>query len=298
MRFGILQFLFFVLLLSLVSFWISDQHTKDKAFLFADSTDVTKVNINKTDSSSMFIRYLCFWNKILFLQGGKTSTGEPVYSHLTDKILPTIHLALFSLLFGGFFAYVFSLSAFYLRSPILVQTIDFVSKFILSTPIFIVSILLLLIFFYKLELFPPGGYESGNSLYVVLPALALGSRVFARLTLYLLPQIEIETNSPYVKILETRSYPWAHIIWKEIFLKVLPLSFVILLLDFGSLLSGAMVVEEIFFFPGVGNTLYKSIRQMDTDLLAILLMYSGILFYLINKGSIFLQKKFSGEGRL
>lgn len=290
MKSEIFRFLYFLLLLSFISSFISEFHTKDKSYLYADA-GLTEIQSQEKNFLSSYVQ---FWKSLVWESGGKTENGETVYSHIGTRFLSTFHLAIFSLLFGSFLAFGLSLAATYFRSGILYDIVSFSSNLILSTPIFIVAILLLIVFFYRLEWFPPGGYESGNTYYVVLPGITLGSRIYARMSLYLLPEIRKEADSKYVQLLQTRSYPWSHIVGKEIFLKVLPIALILLILDFGSLLSGAMVVEEIFFFPGIGKSLYFSIKSMDTKLLATLLMYSGILFYILNRIGFYLQRMFSG----
>lgn len=290
MKSEVFRFLYFLLLLSCISSFVSEFHTKDKSYLYADAG----IMVTSTQEKDFLSTYLQFWKSLILESGGKTENGEEVYSHIANRFLSTFHLAIFSLFFGSIFAFGLSLCATYFRSSIFYNIVSFSANLILSTPIFIVAILLLIVFFYRLEVFPPGGYEPGNTYYVVLPGIALGSRIYARMSLYLLPEIRKEADSKYVQLLQTRSYPWSHIVGKEIFLKVLPIALIILVLDFGSLLSGAMVVEEIFFFPGIGKTLYYSIKSMDTKLLATLLMYSGILFYVLNRIGFYLQRFFSG----
>lgn len=291
MKSEVFRFLYFLLLLSLVSSFVSDYHTKDKSFLYADSG----ISIEELSQKEFFQSYFDFWKRLFLEAGGITQSGETVYEHIGSRFYATLHLAVFGVLFGAIFAFGSSLLTVYLRSKKLYNFIYFISNFTLSTPVFIVAILLLIVFFYKLDLFPPGGYESGNTYYIVLPGVTLGSRIFARLALYLLPEVQKESKSKYTLLLLTRSYPWSHIVFVEIFLKVLPVTLILLVLDFGSLLSGAMVVEEIFFFPGVGKSLYYSIKSMDTYLLSTLLMYSGVLFYLLNRVGFHLQNYFSGE---
>ncbi|MCW7494529.1 ABC transporter permease [Leptospira sp. 2 VSF19] len=290
MKSEVFRFLYFLLLLSCISSFVSEFHTKDKSYLYADSG----MTVTSTQEKDFIFSYFQFWESLIFESGGKTENGETVYSHIANRFFSTFHLAIFSLLFGSILAFLLSLAATYYRSGVFYDIVSFSSNLILSTPIFIVAILLLIVFFYRLEIFPPGGYEPGNTYYVVLPGIALGSRIYARMSLYLLPEIRKEAESKYVQLLQTRSYPWSHIVGKEIFLKVLPVALILLVLDFGSLLSGAMVVEEIFFFPGIGKTLYYSIKSMDTKLLATLLMYSGILFYVLNRIGFYLQRFFSG----
>lgn len=257
MKSEIFRFLYFLLLLSCISSFVSEFHTKDKSYLYADAGMMEMQSQEKSFLSS----YVQFWKSLILESGGKTENGETVYAHIGTRFFSTLHLAIFSILFGSFLAFGLSLAATYFRSRLLYDIVSFGSNLILSTPVFIVAILLLLVFFYRLEWFPPGGYESGNTYYVVLPGIALGSRIYARMSLYLLPEIRKEADSKYVQLLQTRSYPWSHIVGKEIFLKVLPIALILLILDFGSLLSGAMVVEEIFFFQELGSLYIFPLNQ-------------------------------------
>ncbi|MBI3396731.1 MAG: ABC transporter permease, partial [Spirochaetia bacterium] len=62
---------------------------------------------------------------------------------------------------------------------------------------------------------------------------------------------------------------------------LVPLSGV-LLSDFSSFLAGAVVVEEIFAFPGIGRVIFQSIQRMDLRLLGFLIFYVGLLIHLLN----------------
>ncbi|MDF3819537.1 ABC transporter permease subunit [Leptospira sp. 96542] len=291
MKSEIFRFVFFFFLLSLIVSFISQYRTQDKSYLNAD----VGFYEDSLPKENYIFSYFYFLRDLIFEGGGKTDAGENVYSHIAKRLLPTFHLASFGVLFGAFFSMGLSILSLYYRSDPFRMILVSISNLILSTPVFVVGVLLLLVFFYQLELFPPGGYESFNTYYVVLPGVTLGSRVFARQTLYFIDEVWKEASSSYVTLLKTRSYPWSHIVFKEIFLKVLPISLVILVLDFGSLLSGAMVVEEIFFFPGIGKSLYYSIKSMDQKLLSSLLLYTGVLFYVLNRITLIAQKRLSGD---
>ena len=71
----------------------------------------------------------------------------------------------------------------------------------------------------------------------------------------------------------------------------MPLIIILIILDLSSLLSGAMIVEEIFFFPGIGKSTFTAIKNMDENLLRALLIYSGIIFYCMTRFARFLQFK-------
>lgn len=291
MKSELFRFFLFFFFLTLISSAIADYVTKDKQYLYADGG----ISIQEEVTKNWLQKYILFLDRLIFGYGGKTDSGENVYSHILIRLGPTFHLASFAIIFGTILSYLLSLYSIFLRSDFFKSLLYSFSNLILSTPVFVFAVLLLVVFFYKLQWFPPGGYESWNFLYIILPGVTLGIRTFARLTLYLLQEIWKEADSEYVTLLQTRNYSWLHIVFKEIFLKVFPLSLVIIILDFGSLLSGAMVVEEIFFFPGIGKSLYYSIKAMDMNLLSILLVFSGVIFYTLNRFALKFQLKLSGE---
>ncbi|MBP9889479.1 MAG: ABC transporter permease subunit, partial [Leptospiraceae bacterium] len=182
-----------------------------------------------------------------------------------------------------------------LEIQILENSLLFLSRLILSTPIFVVSILLFLFFFLYLGILPPGGYEAGNIMYLILPGIALGSRVFARIFYISLDEGKKEKDSDYFFFLQTRGFSRARIVFYYIFRKIFPLILIFILIDFSSLLSGSILVEEIFFFPGIGKSLYYAVKSLDENLLRALLFYSGIVFYILTRTAKKLQFKLSME---
>jgi len=289
------RFFSFLFVLSLFASSLASYRSRDKIYSFADGG----LSVPDSTSSKSFLTivisdYILFCTSLV-TGDAKTSAGESIYSHIASRLLPTFHLALFSILLGSLTGNFFSLFALYRKSKRMNYLFIRLSEIILSTPVFVFAILLLIVFFYQFDLFPPGGYESFQTYYVVLPGTALGMRVFARVYVFQSKEVWTEANSSYVKLLQTRGYPWKHIVFTEIFRKVIPLTLIIIILDFGSLVSGAMIVEEIFFFPGIGKSLFYSIKSMDSLLLATLLLYSGIVFYIMNRIAFYLQKVLLGE---
>lgn len=281
------RFLIFFLFLSLLSLALVRLRVVDKAYQYTDSglsEDTIKELSSKTSFTEDFFDLYAY---LFLIKEGKTESGENVLSHLADRILPTLQISILAILFGIITSILFSM--YFLDSPKLLSATDFISKFILSTPIFIFSLFLLIFFFYKWEILPPGGYKFGSISYLILPSLSLGVRVYARLQLFLSSQARIELESPLFKLLEIRGIPRNTILFKNLFPKLLPTFIVLVILDLGSLLSGAMVVEEIFFFPGIGRSLFYAIKSMDQVLLSILLVYSGSIIYLMNRTALLYQ---------
>ena len=295
LRTEFLRFLGFLCILVFIATSLASLRVEDRKFLHADSgiteADLASLSENKNQFSRI-------WN---FIEGistgnlGKTVSGEDVSAHLISRFLPTLHLAVFSVLWASIVAILFSLANVFFQLRMLSSILSFISNVILSTPIFVACVLLILLFFSTWNLLPPGGYEAGNTFYVILPGLALGMRVFARLYLFTNSEVIDEFKSSYTLILKSRGYSLQRIIFVHIFRKVFPVIIIYILLDFSSLMSGAMVAEEIFFFPGVGKSMYAAIKVMDENLLSALLFYSGMVFYLFNRIAYWMQSVLKGN---
>lgn len=244
MRGEISRFFLFLIALIFFSTFFGHLRSLNQEYLYADSSFSKEEPFlkRKTFSSQVF----SFVKGIVTFRSGKTISGESVWKHISARVLPTLHLAIFSVGCGSFFAISLALLVSKSEKNTFKKGFLFLSNWILSTPIFVVAIVLLLIFFVQLEWLPPGGYEPWNTTYVILPGVALGSRVWARIYQFALSFTEIELDSPYAKVLRARGYSKSRILWNHVLLKIFPLLVVLILLDFSSLLSGAMIVEEIF----------------------------------------------------
>ncbi|RHX92775.1 ABC transporter permease [Leptospira stimsonii] len=286
---------FFLFLVALIFFSVLFGHLRslNKEYLYADSSFSKEESFleRKTFPSQI----LSFVKGILTLQPGKTASGESVWKHISSRVLPTLHLAIFSVGWGSLFAIALALWSGRSEENTVKNFFFFLSNLVLSTPVFVVGVVLLLIFFVRLEWLPPGGYESWNTTYVILPGIALGSRVWARIFQFASSLTEVELKSPYAKVLRARGYSKNRILWNHVLLKILPFLAVLILLDFSSLLSGAMIVEEIFFFPGIGKSMYYAIQTMDSELLSALLFYSGLTFYIFSRISLRFQENLTGK---
>jgi hypothetical protein len=138
---------------------------------------------------------------------------------------------------------------------------------------------------------PPRSWVLGGN----LPGVALGSRVFARIFYFTLDEGKKEKNSDYIFFLQTRGFGQNRIVFYYIFRKIFPLILIFILIDFSSLLSGSIIVEEIFFFPGIGKSIFYAVKSLDENLLRALLFYSGIIFYILTRSAKKIQFKLSME---
>ena len=149
-----------------------------------------------------------------------------------------------------------------------------------AVPAFLVGLLLIYVFAFRLGWFPLGGADSPKA--YVLPVLALGvpfGLVFARLLRTSLLEQSDQAYITFARALGER--PWSVRIRHLLPSALLPL-FSVLALDFAGLFSSVAVVEVAFSMPGLGADLLQGLRRLDTALIVGVGLIAGVLVALVN----------------
>jgi peptide/nickel transport system permease protein len=284
------NFLIFFILLILTITVILNIRVQDKQFQFAE------VSISKSDLDSLRTE-ISFQDQVLYLLGaiftfdfGKTESGELVTKHIFSKSIPTIQIAFLSVLWGSIMGLFLSFIAFYQGGAYEIF-FSFLAKFILSTPIFIFSIVLFFLLFYKLGILPPGGFEKNQFQYMIMPSIALGSRVASRIYFFSCTELSKSIKSDFVFFFNALGFSRLKIHFYYLPRKIFPMMLTYIVLDLCSLLSGSIIVEDFFFFPGIGKSMFQASKSLDKNLLQGILLYIGILFYCITRFAKNLQTK-------
>lgn len=156
----------------------------------------------------------------------------------------------------------------------------------LSFPEFWIAFLLLFVFSVKLSWFPFIGYPDGAPLatrlyHLILPAFTLAlprSAQLARLTRALLIE---ERTADYVRTARSKGLSgWA--VTRHITVNTLPGTFPLAALELGGLLTGVIVVEQVFSLPGFGQVLLGSIAARDYAVVQGATVLAIIIFTLVN----------------
>lgn len=134
-----------------------------------------------------------------------------------------------------------------------------------STPQFVAGILMLYIFAVVLDWFPVGGY--GEFRHLVLPALTLGllgAGWYSRMMRS--SMIEVLTQD-YIRTARAKGAPERRVILvhalRNAFLPIIAM----IGIDVGIFMSGAVVVESVFGWPGIGQLAWQAIQQVDIPII-------------------------------
>ena len=149
-----------------------------------------------------------------------------------------------------------------------------------SVPSFLVGLLMIRVFAVDLRWFPIAGRDEALS--IVLPAFTLGwfaSAAFMRLTRSSMLEV---LDTEYVKLARIKGVRESVVVWKHALknalLPVVTYSTVI----FAAIVGGAIVVETVFAWPGLGKLLVDAVLQRDFPMIQGTVILIGAIFILTN----------------
>jgi len=165
--------------------------------------------------------------------------------------------------------------------------LGFVS-FAISAPAFWVATMLVFIFAVKLRVLPALGYVSFQkspvswASHIILPAFTLSLYGFAVIARFLRTGIVGVTQEDFVRALRARGLSSRRIIYKHILKNAALPTVTVLGLNIGYLLSGAVIVEQIFTLPGMGTYALGAIQGRDAPAIQGVILATAIVIVTVN----------------
>ncbi|WP_284646330.1 nickel ABC transporter permease subunit NikB [Paenibacillus silviterrae] len=199
-------------------------------------------------------------------------TNEPVWQEVAQKIPATVQLALSSIILTMLVSVPIGLlSAIYKNSAI-----DYMSR-VLSyigacIPIFWLGYLLVFFFSVKLDWLPVEG--RGTWQHLVLPSVTLALWLIAIYTRLLRTTVLEELQESYVRYARARGIKERMIMLKYVLRIAIAPLITGLGMNMGILLTGAIVVEQVFSWPGVGRYFVESIMNRDIPVIQCYVLLS------------------------
>ena len=150
----------------------------------------------------------------------------------------------------------------------------------LAVPVFLLGLLLVLVFSLGLGLLPVSG--SGGIEFLVLPAVTLAFPLGAFLTRMVRAVLRSEAQQPYVLLARAKGLSNAKIYRRHILKNALIPIVTLTGMQAGTLLGGAVIVENVFSWPGIGTLLVTAIRQRDLPSIQGTVLLMATMYYLAN----------------
>ena len=213
--------------------------------------------------------------------GRSFRTRESVAKEIAERYPATMQLAFGSMLVALLVAFPLGIvSAIYRNS-----WIDNVARFFaligVSMPSFWFGPLLIIAFALKNPWFPVSGREEGLKS-LVLPSLTMGLALAAILTRMIRVSLAEELSQLYVTTAVAKGVTRAKAIFRHALKNALIPVITVLALQFGSLLTGAIITEQIFSWPGLGRLLITAINTRDYPQVQASILVIALTYIMVN----------------
>jgi peptide/nickel transport system permease protein len=201
--------------------------------------------------------------------GYSLRTKRPLSTELKLRLPVTVQLAIMAGILGIIPAVTVGVLAALKRNSVADYAATMVTLLGISAPSFLVGILLMLLFSYKLKWLPPVGYEKmtedliGNFKGMIMPAISL-ALPFAAVMMRNTRSAVLEViNQDYVRVARAKGLSNTRVLFRHI----LPNSAMPIItiggIQVAGLLGGTVIIEEIFGLPGLGRYVYDAITNRD-----------------------------------
>lgn len=215
------------------------------------------------------------------------SARRPVADLIKERMPATITLSLASIILGwGIGIPVGILSARYQYS-ILDYLITFFAFVGISIPSFFFGLILLYVFALKLNVLPAGGFFlagevktlAGYISYLCLPALTLGLGSIAGVARYMRASLLEVINQDYLRTARAKGLAERIVIYKHALRNALLPILTLLGFMIPSIFSGAVIVESIFAWPGLGSLAIQAVNERNYPvIMGINMMFAVLIF--------------------
>ncbi len=222
-------------------------------------------------------QYLRYFTAILHGDLGQSMRdGRPALAIVLDRVPATLLLTVPALLLKLLIGVPAGVYAALHRNSLTDRLVMAGAVAGFTVPSFVLGLVLVLIFAVSLGWLPSGGQEGWRSLVLPVVTLSLGGAgVLARFTRSAMLEV---LGQPYIRTASAKGVPWAavvrgHAVPNAAIPTVTVIGFMV-----GSLIAGAVVVETVFSWPGVGRLLVVAVANRDLAVVqCILLLVAGTM---------------------
>lgn len=150
----------------------------------------------------------------------------------------------------------------------------------ISFPVYWIGLLLIVVFAVTLRWLPASGY--GGWQFLVLPALALGSRSIAYLARVSRSAMLEVMSADFIRTARAKGLTNAAVITRHALRNALIPVVTVIGLDFGAYLTGSILTETIFSWPGIGRYVVMAISRRDLPAVQGSVLFLSVVFVVVN----------------
>jgi len=226
--------------------------------------------------------------------GNSIHFNKPVVQIILERLPTTLLLVVVALLIAFFFGTLLGVIAAQKPHGPLNHFVTVFSLAGYSAPLFWTGMMLLILFSYLIPLFPSFGNQSlgfvgtlwervlDSFSHLVLPSITLASYYLAQYSRLARASMLDVLGSDYIRTARSKGLSEGVVVYKHGLKNAMLPVITMVGLQFSQLLAGAVVVETVFGWPGMGQLAYEAILRRDTPLLLGILFFSTVIVVVAN----------------
>jgi peptide/nickel transport system permease protein len=223
----------------------------------------------------IWVQYLSyFWAILQGDLGRSMRDGRDAIVLVAERIPATLALTLPALLIKVCLGIPAGIYAALHRNSLADRVVMVLAVAGFTVPSFVLGLLLVLVFAVELGWLPSGGQESWR--HAILPVITLGlggAAVLARFTRSAMLEV---LGQPYIRTASAKGVPWRRVVTGHALPNAAIPTVTIIGFMVGSLIAGAVVVESVFSWPGVGRLLVVAVGNRDLAVVQCVLLLVAV----------------------
>ncbi|MFE0015428.1 ABC transporter permease [Mesorhizobium sp. NPDC059054] len=255
----------------------------------ASAEQVEQVRTQMGLNDPLLLRYFHWIGNLAVLDFGRSYTySVPVIDLVRERVAVSLPLALIALALSTLIAIPVGLYAAS-RQGRLGDTVSMgASQVGVAVPNFWFALLLIYLFAVWLKWVPAGGFPGWSAgiwpalKALILPAIALAlpqAAILARVTRQALIEV---LSEDYIRTARAKGMPYRTVLWRHALRNAMIPVLTILGLQFAFLLAGTIIIENVFYLPGLGRLIFQAITQRDLIVVESVVMLLVATVILVN----------------
>lgn len=221
--------------------------------------------------------------------GYRYKDGDKVSAAIARRLVPTFMLALAGLTLGSLLGVLAGVLAARRANGHIDHALSLAAYLAVSCPAFLVGILALYVFSLKLGWFPVGGYSTPGQegwkdlvYHLVLPASALSIQFIAILMRYSRAGVLEAMNQDFIRTARAKGLSDNRVVLRHAFPNALIPIVTVIGSNFAALLGGAVFIETVFSWPGMGTLFLDGIESRDYPLIMGITLFMALTILAVN----------------
>ncbi len=229
------------------------------------------------------VQYVHFLGRLArFDLGTSFVTRRPVAEAIRERFPRTLALALSAMALAIAGGVAIGTIAAWNRRPVVSKLLMTFSLVGVSMPVFWLGLLLIYVFAITLRVLPPSGYGGGSIRHLILPALTLSFASMATIARVTRSGVLDALGEDYVRTARAKGLGERIVLGKHVLRNALIPVITIVGADFGGYLSGSVLTESVFGWPGLGRFIVQAILKRDFPVIQGAVLFMAVLFVLVN----------------